>query len=105
MGTAAVFAVIVLYFCFAGDGFIESAVKAFDPAAVGEPGRAVIGEDDAHPERAVFQAPFDKAACGDLFKVMEYFALRQAQGTAALEGVRCLTSRWINPGWVTVSKV
>ena len=52
---------------------------------VSYPGHAAVGEDDAHPERAVFQAPFDKAACGGLFKLIARFVLRQAQG-AALEG-------------------
>ena len=65
----------------AAGGFVLDAVIT----AVG-PGHAAVGEDDAHPERAVFQAPFDKAACGGLFKVIAHFALRQAQGTAALEG-------------------
>ena len=61
----------------AAGGFVLDAVMT-----VVSPGHAAFGEDDARPERAVFQALFDKAACGGLFKVIARFALRQAQGTA-----------------------
>ena len=64
----------------AAGGFVLDAVMT----AVG-PGHAAFGEDDARPERAVFQALFDETACGGLFKVIARFALRQAQGTT-LEG-------------------
>ena len=68
-------------------GFVLDAVIT----ALG-PGHAAVGEDDARPERSVFQALFDKAACGGLFKVIAHFALRQAQGTA-LEGGQAPGSR------------
>ena len=77
----------------AAGGFVLAAVMT----AVGS-GHAAVGEDDARPERAVFQAPFDKAACGGLFKVIAHFALRQAQG-AALEGGQVFDVQ-INKPWL-----
>ena len=58
MGTGAVFAVIVLYFCFVCDGCIESAVKALERQAQGA---ALEGGQ-------VFDIQMDKPWLGDRFK-------------------------------------